>query len=83
MISLQTGPRASLGSSARDDAAFQVKLEPSSSSLSVVPFKGRDSHHEGELSVDHFVIYLCLHRFFEMMDKCCVIGYLLSLCLRF
>ncbi|KAG8649817.1 probable UDP-N-acetylglucosamine--peptide N-acetylglucosaminyltransferase SEC [Manihot esculenta] len=46
MISLQTGPRASLGSSARDDAAFQVKLEPSSSSLSVVPFKGRDSHHE-------------------------------------
>ncbi|KAF2292425.1 hypothetical protein GH714_022664 [Hevea brasiliensis] len=46
MISLQTGPRASLGGSARDDASFQVKLEPSSSSLSLVPFKGRDSHHE-------------------------------------
>lgn len=48
MISLQTGPRASLGGSARDDASFQVKLEPSSSSLSLVPFRGRDSHHEGE-----------------------------------
>ncbi|OAY41995.1 probable UDP-N-acetylglucosamine--peptide N-acetylglucosaminyltransferase SEC [Manihot esculenta] len=46
MISLQTGPRASLGGSARDDASFQVKLEPSSSSLSLVPFRGRDSHHE-------------------------------------
>ncbi|KDP23757.1 hypothetical protein JCGZ_23590 [Jatropha curcas] len=47
MISLQNGPRASLGlGSARDEASFQVKLEPSSSSLSLVPFKGRDSHHE-------------------------------------
>ncbi|EEF40435.1 o-linked n-acetylglucosamine transferase, ogt, putative [Ricinus communis] len=52
MISLQNGPRvaAQLGSAsasvARDEPGFQVKLEPSSSSLSLVPFKSRDSHHE-------------------------------------
>ncbi|KAF2287501.1 hypothetical protein GH714_000959 [Hevea brasiliensis] len=46
MISLQNGHRASLGGSAHDDTGFRVKLEPSSSSLSLVPFKGRDSNHE-------------------------------------
>ncbi|XP_050221942.1 probable UDP-N-acetylglucosamine--peptide N-acetylglucosaminyltransferase SEC [Mercurialis annua] len=50
MILLQSIPRvaASPGSgSGRDDGGFQVKLEPSSSSLSLVPFKGRDSlNHE-------------------------------------
>ncbi|KAJ9179976.1 hypothetical protein P3X46_008285 [Hevea brasiliensis] len=46
MISLQNGHRASLGGSAHDDTGFQVKLEPSSSSLSLVPFKGRDSNNE-------------------------------------
>ncbi|WCJ43712.1 UDP-N-acetylglucosamine--peptide N-acetylglucosaminyltransferase 110 kDa subunit [Euphorbia peplus] len=45
MITLHNAPRAQLGS-ARDDAAFQVKLEPSSSSLSLVSFKGLDSHQE-------------------------------------
>ncbi|KAJ4822541.1 hypothetical protein Tsubulata_022391 [Turnera subulata] len=58
MISLQNGPArgGAAFASARDDADaaadFQVKLEPqlqqqpSSSSLSLVSFKGRDSQHE-------------------------------------
>ncbi|KAJ6951663.1 hypothetical protein NC653_040955 [Populus alba x Populus x berolinensis] len=51
MISLQSGGRPAAFGSARDDAVggFQLKLEPSASSsapLSLLPFKGRDSHHE-------------------------------------
>ncbi|KAG6737458.1 hypothetical protein POTOM_058980 [Populus tomentosa] len=51
MISLQSGGRPAAFGSARDDAVggFQLNLEPSASSsapLSLLPFKGRDSHHE-------------------------------------
>ncbi|KAJ6883911.1 hypothetical protein NC652_031005 [Populus alba x Populus x berolinensis] len=55
MISLQNGARPVVFGSARDDAVggFQVKIEPpasvsaaSSAALSLLPFKGRDSHHE-------------------------------------
>jgi protein O-GlcNAc transferase len=52
MISLQSGGRPAAFGSARDDAVggFQLNLEPSASSsatLSLLPLKGRDSHHEG------------------------------------
>jgi len=56
MISLQNGARPVVFGSARDDAVggFQVKIEPpasvsaaSSAALSLLPFKCRDSHHEG------------------------------------
>jgi protein O-GlcNAc transferase len=56
MISLQNGARPVVFGSARDDAVggFQVKIEPpasvsaaSSAALSFLPFKCRDSHHEG------------------------------------
>ncbi|KAJ6434150.1 hypothetical protein OIU84_017794 [Salix udensis] len=55
MISLQNSARSVLFGSARDDAVggFQVKIEPSASvsaassaPLSLLPFKGRDSHHK-------------------------------------
>ncbi|KAJ6384226.1 hypothetical protein OIU78_027516 [Salix suchowensis] len=75
MISLQNGARSVLFGSARDDAVggFQVKIEPSASvsaassaPLSLLPFKGRDSHHKDrfsnfgkfECSFESFVIFL-------------------------
>ncbi|CAN1233809.1 Probable UDP-N-acetylglucosamine--peptide N-acetylglucosaminyltransferase SEC [Linum perenne] len=63
MISLQNGIRAS----ARDEAAaaaagFHVKLEPSTSSASLVPFKPRDtSHHE----VDEDTLLALAHQMYK------------------
>ncbi|CAI0385296.1 unnamed protein product [Linum tenue] len=59
MISLQNGIRAS----ARDEAAsFHAKLEPSTPSASLVPFKPRDaSHHE----VDEDTLLALAHQMYK------------------